>query len=241
MDARALAELDHLRLRDEALASSAAQLAEVEAAVSRIRARAEAIDAVLRHVPRRADSVGRRDRRVGERSSSGAARNCGRQRATLAAARTDDDLEQAEKAVARAVDHLALAESALLRAHSAHEALESQAAELPAELTALEAETRGIAESAHLPELPPSTRPRDLADWASRSHAELFVALSQIDTQRERIIREANELATMLLGEATYGSTVAQALRNGCGPEPEGLVTLPGERPLSSVGRAPPW
>jgi hypothetical protein len=33
-----------------------------------------------------------------------------------------------------------------------------------------------------------------------------------VDMQRERLIREANELASMLTGEATYGSTAAQAL-----------------------------
>jgi hypothetical protein len=53
---------------------------------------------------------------------------------------------------------------------------------------------------------------RDLVAWASRAHAELFVAAGQIAAQRERVIREANELASMLLGEPTYGSTVEQAL-----------------------------
>ena len=38
--------------------------------------------------------------------------------------------------------------------------------------------------------------------------------------QRERVIREANELATMLLGEPAYGATVAQALARV-----EGLTT----------------
>jgi hypothetical protein len=51
---------------------------------------------------------------------------------------------------------------------------------------------------------------RELAEWASRAHAELFVAAGQLDAQRDRVIREANELATMLLGEPTYGATVAQ-------------------------------
>ena len=52
----------------------------------------------------------------------------------------------------------------------------------------------------------------DLIEWASSKHAELFVALGQLDTQRERVIREANELATALLGEPTFGSTPAQVL-----------------------------
>jgi len=53
---------------------------------------------------------------------------------------------------------------------------------------------------------------RALIDWASQRHAELFVEAGQIDAQRERVIREAHELASMLLGEPTYGATVEQAL-----------------------------
>ena len=51
-----------------------------------------------------------------------------------------------------------------------------------------------------------------LVEWASHAHAELFVASGQLDVERERVIREANELATMLLGEQTFGSTVERAL-----------------------------
>jgi len=38
------------------------------------------------------------------------------------------------------------------------------------------------------------------------------VFTGHIDSSREQIVREANELASMLLGDPTYGSTVAQAL-----------------------------
>jgi chromosome segregation ATPase len=212
MDERALAELNHLGDRDDALASSAGQVLELEAAVARIRARAEAIDGFFAAHP---DEQARLKAAI---DAAAAALERRRDELTtaesdLGAARTEDEREHAEKAVARAVDHLALAESGLLRARTEADAHESEAAKLPAELTALEAEARGLTASAHLPELPPAPGARELADWSARSHADLFVALSQIDTQRERIIREANELASMLLGEATYGSTVAQALR----------------------------
>ena len=52
----------------------------------------------------------------------------------------------------------------------------------------------------------------DLDDWASQAHAALFVAAGQVDVRRERATREANELASSLLGESTHGSTAAQAL-----------------------------
>ena len=212
MDVRALAELDRLGRHDEALAASAAQLLELEAVVARIRGRAEAIDGFFAAHPAEEArlnaaievAAGSLERRREELTTA---------EGELATARTEDDRERAEKAVARAVDHLALAEAGLVRARSEHEAFERTAGELPAELTTLEEDAHGIAAAAHLPEPSPSAGPRYLAEWASRSHAELLVARSQIDTQRERISREANELASMLLGEATYGSTVAQALQ----------------------------
>ena len=63
-----------------------------------------------------------------------------------------------------------------------------------------------------LPDLRPPADTASIVDWASHAHAELFVAAGQIDAERERVIREANELASMLVGEPTYGATVAQAL-----------------------------
>jgi hypothetical protein len=211
MDARALAELSGLNRRDEALAASAARLLELEAAVVRVRERAEAIERFFAAYP---DEEARLRAAIDAASAAleGRREELAMAESELAAAHTDDAREHAERAVARAVDHVSLAESALVRARSEHKAFERNAAELPAELTALETEARGVAAASHLAEPPPSAEPRGLANWASRARAELFVALSQIDTQRERVIREANELASMLLGEATYGSTVAQAL-----------------------------
>jgi hypothetical protein len=73
----------------------------------------------------------------------------------------------------------------------------------------LEQRARDIARAAgHVPAPPGGVR--DLVEWASHAHAELFVTARQLDAQRERVIREANELATMLLGEPTYGSSVEQ-------------------------------
>ncbi len=211
MDTRALTELHVLGRRDGELAASAGRLQELEAAVARIRARAEAIDEFFAAYPeaesRSRDSVAAAEEELARRRDE--LTNADR---AVAAAHSDEQRELAEKALTRARDHVAVAESGLLRARSAHEQLEGYAAELPAELEQLEAEARRLSASA--PVIPtPGTGPRALGEWASHAHAELFVALSQLATERERLIREANELASMLLGESTYGSTVAQALR----------------------------
>ena len=101
---------------------------------------------------------------------------------------------------------MAVAQARLDRARAAVSEIDHEAAAVPTELSQLHERAE---------QLPGIAAPGDansLVGWASHAHAELFVALGQITTQRERVIREANELASMLLGEPTYGATVAQAL-----------------------------
>ena len=95
------------------------------------------------------------------------------------------------------------------RAAENRAAFEREAAELERELPQLEQRARELSR-----EIPGGAPPEDgdLTDWASRARAELFVATSQVDARRERAIREANELASALLGESTHGSTPEQAL-----------------------------
>ena len=81
--------------------------------------------------------------------------------------------------------------------HPDHEKF--KAAALPHELERLEARAGRAGAGA-----------RGLVEWAAQEHADVFVELGQVSLRRERVIREANELATMLLGEPTFGSTAAQ-------------------------------
>jgi chromosome segregation ATPase len=203
VDERAVNELRRLAALDASLAESASALRGLDAEVAAIRARAEAIDAFfaaypeteLRHGAELKEAQEELARRRDELSVA--------QRA-LAEAREDEARIHAEHAVARAFDHVAVAEAGLARARSAHDQLEHDAAALPRELDELEARARAVADVTPLGS--------SLVEWASHAHAELFVAAGQLDVQRERVIREANELASMLLGEPTYGTTVAQAL-----------------------------
>lgn len=52
-----------------------------------------------------------------------------------------------------------------------------------------------------------------LPDWAARVHAALFVVRSQLESERERVVREANELGTSVLGEQTAGASVSLVRR----------------------------
>jgi vacuolar-type H+-ATPase subunit I/STV1 len=204
VDERALEELRRLARQDRELEAEADALHALDAEVSAIRRSAEAIAAFSSTYEAEKE---RRAADLQEARDELARRHEELQQAEREAATAHDEAgrEYAEKAVTRARDHIAVGEARLSRAEAAGAALEATATGRPDELVALDARARAIANVA-----PPAG---DLSEWASRAHAELFVAVGQVDTRRERLIREANELASMLLGEPTYGSTAAQALR----------------------------
>lgn len=210
VDDRALNDLRGLAACDAELAAQAARLRELDAEVAKIRAAAETVDRFFAGYP--AEDTARRDAlREAEAELARRRDELRDAESTLAQARDDDARAHARYAVDRAHDHVAVAESCLARAREAHGELEREAAALPGRMPALEERAAAIA--SEVPDVPASGKgPRGLIDWASHAHAGLFVAAGHIDTQRERMIREANELASMLTGEPTYGSTAAQAL-----------------------------
>lgn len=216
VDDRALSELRALAARDAELAERRAEIAHRDGEAAAIRNRAEEIDAALAAHPaeRRSreaeldDAREELERRRGEHAHA---------ERVLEEAQSEDDREHARRALGRALDHIAVAQARLDRAGAALAALEVDARDLPAQLEELEARARALSGA------PQVAGP--LVEWASRTHAEAFVAGGQIDGERERIIREANELASMLLGEPTYGSTPGQALARV-----EGLTTAPSRK-----------
>lgn len=209
MDDRARAELHDLRSRDGELTARGERLRDLDRAAGEVRGRAEAIDAFFAAYPAEEarlrgqleDARAQLARRAEERAVA---------ERELERARDDDARDAARRALARAEDRVAAATARLEDAERARAELEQEAAELPAELPELEARAAAVAAEAGLPA--PESGPRGLSDWASHAHAELFVSAGQVDVQRDRIVREANELASMLLGEPTYGSTVDQVL-----------------------------
>ncbi len=56
---------------------------------------------------------------------------------------------------------------------------------------------------------PPGEGLAELAEWGRRVQAALFVVRGQLEAERDRLIREANELAGAVLGEQLAGSSVA--------------------------------
>jgi chromosome segregation ATPase len=211
MDERALNDLRNLATRDAELERRARRLRELDHAAAEIRHAAEAIDAFFAAYP--AEETARREEVIAAEAELQQRRaELAQAQLELASAHEDETRELAQRAFARADDHVGVATARLERARHAREELEHEAQTLPRAVPDLEARATAIADEA--PDVPePGEGPRALVEWASHAHAELFVAAGYIDTQRERLIREANELASALTGEATYGSTAAQALK----------------------------
>jgi hypothetical protein len=50
-----------------------------------------------------------------------------------------------------------------------------------------------------------------LIAWAARAHGALFVARNNLETERERVVRQANELLASVTGEPAAAASVARA------------------------------
>jgi chromosome segregation ATPase len=210
MDVRAISDLRELARRDDELAADTGRLRRLDAEVAAIRTRAESIAAFFAAYPA---AETKSDDAIRSASAELELRQAelGASEAALANVRDERQRDLAERAVARATDRVSAAEAHLARTTAERAELERDAATLPAEVPGLQERARSVSEQ--LPEVtPPGDGLRPLIDWCSHAHAELFVVTGQLDATRERIVREANELASMLLGDPTYGSTVAQAL-----------------------------
>jgi hypothetical protein len=205
MDDRALGELRHLASRDSELAGRAGELRRIDDEAAAIRAGAEAVDAFLAAYPEEEGHL-LSELAAAEQDVAGRRGELVEAEQALARAADDEARAHAEGARHRAADHVTVAQARVDRAEAALAELRRAATRCPAELSEL------YERAASLPGIAPPPEPSSLVDWASHAHAELFVASRQVDAQRERVIREANELASMLLGEPTYGATVAQAL-----------------------------
>jgi chromosome segregation ATPase len=216
VDERALGELRRLADEDRVLSDRANEVRRLDGEIGAIRSRAEAIDASLDALPEQ-EARDRAELEAAGEAVEARLRQQAEAEQVIAAARDDDARADAERARSRAADHVAVARARADRAAAAVADVRRDAERLPKEAAELNERAAALAGV---------ERPRgdsSLVDWAAHAHAELLVEASQLDAQRERLIREANELATMLVGEPTYGATAAQALaraRAHCESEP---------------------
>jgi chromosome segregation ATPase len=124
----------------------------------------------------------------------------------LARAKEGEPQAAARRSVTRARDAAASARRRAERVEDERGALERGAVE--AEERAPKLAARAVELSTRLADTPRATAvpPAEPVEWTSRARAALFVAAGSLESERERVVREANELAAAVLGEGMYAS-----------------------------------
>jgi hypothetical protein len=212
MDER-LAFATELEERDLALAGRIDALAEISAEVDSIRARAAEIESALSAAPAERSHLDEADAEV-ERDRELAQAGLAEAEAALEGARGEDAREAARQRVARAgVDAHAVDERrdrlVARRARLEQEVEQLGTEKLDLDRRAGEAATR-LEESSRVSSIAlPEPGLAGLVDWGARAHAAVVVARGGLESERERVVREANELASSVLGEPLYTASVA--------------------------------
>ena len=217
-DDRALEVARTLEEEDERLAAALAEVGELEREAAAVRERARGLSELIASGPERLvaaeatiDEAGRELERRRDQAA--------RVQAELAEAERSGDerrIESARRAVQRALDSVRAGERRLERTTSARADLEQQLREAEAAEPLLEEQSRALSERlAAVPRIsrsgvaPPEPGLDGIDEWASRVAAALFVVRSSLETERERLIREANELASSVLGDPVVDTSVS--------------------------------
>jgi hypothetical protein len=201
-----------LELRDAAVAAQIERVARLADGAKEIAARADAIAALLANAPAeyaamdRAEAEAFAQRRAADVDLAAAVANL--ETASRGGAETQRDLGHAQDAVRDAtarVDRIACTRATLVKSEGAARAdvqnLVTQAEDIAGQL----AELSRVSESGRT--LPEPTLD-GLHAWATRVRAALVVVRGQLDVERDRLVREANELGSVVLGEPLAGNSV---------------------------------
>jgi flagellar biosynthesis GTPase FlhF len=215
----ALADVEELARRDEAAAAALAEVEYVQAQTEHARSRGDELLAFRRTLPAERE---RRAAAIDEAETALAGATAAREQLeeelrAAAGRRKQQERERLERRVeeARASENAAAAELERMRAAAAH--LERDAAQAEADARELEGEARLVAARvAALPRLsheataPPGDGLDGVAEWGARVRAPLLLLHAQLAAERDAIIREANEIGSVVLGEALGASSVAR-------------------------------
>jgi chromosome segregation protein len=222
--AQALAHAAELERRDTEIAGEIDVVRGLEERVGAIRERVGVVREALERLPLERESLARL------RSESDAAVSAAQAEAERTAARVaslesgrrkrDDELDRARKEAATARDALADARAERARLDERESALADEERVLRADAAALAEAAEGVAadvrnvgrvtESAGRA---PGTSLSDLEEWGGRLRSALFVARGTLETERERVVVEANALGASVLGEPLGASSVALVRR----------------------------
>jgi chromosome segregation ATPase len=221
---------DHLALareleqRDLDVAARLDSLADVLRRADDVGARATRIREELAAIPAgiaRAE-LDEREQRGREAEARREAEAAARELDVVRASRrsSEDARIQAERAARRAATAAADAAAGVERARHRLAALVRDEAALQAQGEGLAVEAREVARAvAAVPRVSDSGRRvpgpslAEIEEWAARAHAALFVVRGSLESERERLVLEANGLAAAVLGDHGGGSSVALVRR----------------------------
>jgi chromosome segregation ATPase len=217
-----LALVRELERADEAAAAELSRLDDLYAATEAVGARALALEEFAARFPEeraaRAGAV-----KEAERELAAAKEAAARVAEELRAAQAGGDNERiaaARRVDVRARDALSMAERRLREARARRDELEEEAAAAKREAVALEARAGELAKALReRPRVaadagePPAPGLAGVVDWVTRARAALLVARSQQAAERDAVIRQANELGSLVAGEPLPSASAAAVAR----------------------------
>jgi hypothetical protein len=207
--------VDELERRDGDAAAALNEIETLQQHVDETRARARDIAAFLDGFP---DALAAREAEglAAEQSRTAASDALTEAEDTLAQARErgrEDARLAAERALQHAQDALREADLRVERAHAQREQLVREEREQRDAAGRLVVDVQPLAQAlAANPRIgtgPPVAGLDGVLDWAARARGDLLVAHAGLETERDKVVREATELIASALGEPLPGKGVA--------------------------------
>jgi chromosome segregation ATPase len=215
-----LAHATELERRDAAVARELETLLALTERAGTIRGRANEIGEALGRLPDELAELDARrramDADLARARSELEAADARVTKVESARRRKQDEVDRARSEAATARDQLADAEAELRRLEGLGDdlrlratTLRGEASGLPQAAEAVAADIRRLRRVTDAAGAEPGTSLADIEEWGARVRSALFVARGTLETERERIVVEANALGTAVLGESLGGSSVA--------------------------------
>ncbi len=219
-----LAHVAELEQRDEALAKQIAIVTELAERAGDVRARAVEVHGRLAALPdelagiERAEAEARTRERDARAEQSEAERRLdqvmeSRRAGDEERARARQVLQDAREAVSDAAHRVERLEAAHAELREVEQALLAEAEGLQVEALDVAASLRDAATVADAGKRDPGRSLGEIDDWGGQARASLFVARGTLETERERVVAEANALAASVLGEDLGAASVALVRR----------------------------
>jgi chromosome segregation ATPase len=219
-----LSHARELERRDSTIARELEAVAAVAQRVSAVLERASEVRTALTALPGELDEL---TRRLGSAENEADAAKSALAQAddrvtALARSRRgkEDELDRAEREATTARQLLADAESGVVRSREHLEELRASEPRLREDAGTLVREAEGLGnELARLPRiseteiLRPGESFEELEQWGLLARSALLVSRGTLEAERERLVVEANELAALVLGDSSAGSSVTLVRR----------------------------